>query len=160
MFTFPEIHPLLNFEMIRSELSVACRGLENSLVTCEQNCRDHVGGPETQLLEEDFRELRLAVRWLKQRTASFEPSEPSRAGPVALRNEWMNLIQQVRAELTGIHSRMEALAETFNIETELAAEDSKSNCESGSDNDVKSQSSDDNNGGSNCDTLQDELCCC
>ena len=96
----PAIHPLLNYETIRCELRRYCHENETHLARRYARCRGEMRGPQQQLLDEDIRELRLMLRWLRYQVHTFHSTT---------RDEWMCWADGVDQEIRRVRSRYEAL---------------------------------------------------
>lgn len=114
MFTLPDIHPLLNFETVRCELKRCCGESEEAMVHTLDPLIEQLSGPERQLLEEDARQVRINLRWSRQRIHSFGINDS------ASRYDWSNLVSQVSCKLqflqeqaASIHESIFALATDF-----------------------------------------------
>ena len=127
MFTLPDIHPLLNFETVRCELKRCCRVSEEAMVHTLYPLLEGLSSPEGQLLEEDARQLRVNLKWLRQRIHRFGIHD------TASRADWSKLIAQVSCEIQLLQERAARIHESiFKLATghrESPDDDSEGNAE-------------------------------
>ncbi|MFT5326713.1 MAG: hypothetical protein ACI8P0_004595 [Planctomycetaceae bacterium] len=103
MFALPDIHPLLNFETLRCELKRCCRGSEDAMVASLDPLLERLSGPESQLFEEDARQVRVSLKWMRQRIHTFGKDHS------VSRDDWSQLVAQVAQELQLLQHRSESI---------------------------------------------------
>ncbi|NQV27883.1 MAG: hypothetical protein HQ518_26330 [Rhodopirellula sp.] len=107
MFTLPDIHPLLNLETVRCELKHCCGVSEEAMVHTLYPLIKQLSGPERQLLEEDTRQVRINLRWLRQRIHTFGIHDS------ASRDDWNSLIAQVSGEMQFLQEQAARIHESI-----------------------------------------------
>lgn len=158
MFTLPDIHPLMNFESIRCELKRCCRESEHVVVERLEPMLDPFSGPEGQLFRDDAREIRVSLKWLRQRIQRFGADRDSG------RDDWNQLIAQVTHELELLQRRATNLQEAIQAQpvhsSDTGDDDSsqKSDQKEAEVNEQEGCSRAD--GETKADVSDEELCCC
>lgn len=154
MFTLPDIHPLMNFESIRCELKRCCRQSEHVVVERLEPMLDPLAGPEGQLFRDDTREIRVSLKWLRQRIQTFGADRGSG------RDDWSELIAQVTHELELLQRRATNLQESIQAQSVHSSDtgDADSRKKEAEVNEDEGCSGAD--GEAKADVTDEELCCC